>query len=215
MCNADLTIEPGTAAAMLARFDAEAAVGACGPRIRNEDGTDYPSARQVPSLPVAIGHGALGLWAPRNRFTVRYRELDADPARARDVDWVSGAAILLRRDALDAVGGWDERYFMYMEDIDLGWRMKRAGWRVVYEPGGSVVHVQGASTSRRPYRMLLEHHRSAWRFAQRRLTGVRALLLPFAAVYLGLRAVATMAEHAVRARTAIVRPARRQARAGG
>src|SRR5206468_6598615 len=133
---------------------------------------------------------------------VRYRELDADPARARDVDWVSGAAIFLRRDALDAVGGWDERYFMYMEDIDLCWRMKRSGWRVVYEPGGSVVHVQGASTSRRPYRMLLEHHRSAWRFARRRLTGVRALLLPFAAVYLALRAGAAVAEHAVRARTA-------------
>jgi N-acetylglucosaminyl-diphospho-decaprenol L-rhamnosyltransferase len=215
VCNADVTVEPGTAAAMLARFESDAQVGACGPRVRNEDGTDYPSARQVPSLPVAIGHGALGLWAPRNRFTVRYRELDADPARARDVDWLSGAAIFFRRDALDAVGGWDERYFMYMEDIDLGWRLKRAGWRVVYEPGGSVVHVQGASTSRRPYRMLLEHHRSAWRFAQRRLTGVRALLLPFAAVYLGLRAVASMAEHALRGRTATTRPARRRARAGG
>jgi len=215
VCNADLAIEPGTAAAMLARFDGDAGLGACGPRIRNVDGTDYPSARQVPSLPVAIGHGALGLWAPRNRFTVRYRELDADPTQERDVDWVSGAAIWLRRDALDTVGGWDERYFMYVEDLDLCWRLKRAGWRVVYEPGGSVVHVQGASTSRRPYRMLLEHHRSAWRFAQRRLTGIRALLLPFAAVYLGLRAVAAMAEHAVRARTATTRPARRRTRAGG
>jgi N-acetylglucosaminyl-diphospho-decaprenol L-rhamnosyltransferase len=214
VCNADLTLEPGTAAAMLAPFD-DTTLGACGPRIRNHDGTDYPSARQVPSLPVAVGHGALGLWAPRNRFTVRYRELDADPARARDVDWVSGAAIWLRRDALDAVGGWDERYFMYVEDLDLCWRLQRAGWRVAYEPGGSVVHVQGASTSRRPYRMLLEHHRSAWRFAQRRFTGVRALLLPLAGVYLALRAVAAMAEHAVRARTATIRPARGQARAGG
>ena len=78
-----------------------------------------------------------------------------------------------------------------------------------------MVHVQGASTSRRPYRMLLEHHRSAWRFAQRRLTGMRALLLPFAAVYLGLRAVATMAEHAVRARTAIDPTRGAGRRAGG
>jgi N-acetylglucosaminyl-diphospho-decaprenol L-rhamnosyltransferase len=215
VCNSDLTIEPGTAGRMLARFEEDATVGACGPRIHNEDGTDYPSARQVPSLPVAVGHGALGLWWPRNRFTVRYRELDADPAKTRDVDWVSGAAIWLRREALDAVGGWDERYFMYMEDVDLCWRLRSAAWRVVYEPGGSVVHVQGASTSRRPYRMLVEHHRSAWRFAQRRLTGVRALLLPFAAVYLGVRAVATMVEHAVRAGSATVRPARGRARAGG
>ena len=60
---------------------------------------------------------------------------------------------------------------MYLEDTDLCWRLRRAGWEVAYEPAGVVVHVQGASASRRPYRMLLEHHRSAWRFARARLTG--------------------------------------------
>ena len=60
---------------------------------------------------------------------------------------------------------------MYLEDIDLCWRLRAAGWEVAYEPAGVVVHVQGASTSRRPYRMLLEHHRSAWRFSPSRLTG--------------------------------------------
>jgi len=198
--NADLTVSEGTAAAMVARCEQDAKLGACGPRIRNVDGSDYPSARQVPSVPVAVGHGVLGLFRPNNRFTVRYRELDADAGTARDVDWVSGAAIWFRRDALDAVGGWDERYFMYMEDIDLCWRLRRSGWRVAYEPAGNVVHVQGVSTSRHPYRMLAEHHRSAWRFARRRFTGVRAVLLPFAAIYLGFRAGLAMFEHAWRAR---------------
>ncbi len=55
---------------------------------------------------------------------------------------------------------------MYLEDTDLCWRLRGAEWEVAYEPGGVIVHVQGASASRRPYRMLLEHHRSAWRFAQ-------------------------------------------------
>jgi N-acetylglucosaminyl-diphospho-decaprenol L-rhamnosyltransferase len=197
--NPDLTMEPGTAKAMLARFDQEAALGACGPRIRNLDGTDYPSARRSPSVLLAVAHGALGLWWPTNPFTTRYRDLDADPSRPRSVDWVSGAAIWLRRSALDAVGGWDERYFMYMEDLDLCRRIRSAGFDVAYEPAGGVTHVQGASTSQHPYRMLAQHHRSAWTFARRRLTGAAAVFLPFAALYLLIRCGLAMAEHAWRA----------------
>ncbi len=115
------------------------------------------------------------------------------------VDCVSGCAVWLRRDALDEIGAWDERYFMYMEDVDLCWRLDRDGWRVAYEPAGEVIHVQGATTARHPYRMLIEHHRSAWRFARRRFTGARVALLPFAAVYLVFRTALTSAEHAWRA----------------
>jgi N-acetylglucosaminyl-diphospho-decaprenol L-rhamnosyltransferase len=190
--NLDLTLEPGTAKAMLARFD-EPALAACGPRIRNLDGTDYPSARRSPSIGLAVAHGLLGLWWPSNPFTVRYRQLDADPAQPRLVDWVSGAAIWLRRSALDAAGSWDEGYFMYVEDLELCRRLRAAGFDIAYEPGGSVVHVQGASTSRTPYRMLVQHHRSAWRFARQRLTGAAAVLLPFAAVYLFVRCILAMA----------------------
>lgn len=197
--NADLTLEPGTAKAMLARFDDEHALGACGPRILNVDGTVYPSARRSPSVGLAVAHGLLGLWWPSNPFTVRYRELDADPAEPRLVDWVSGAAMWLRRSALDVAGGWDEGYFMYMEDLELCRRLRMAGYNIAYEPAGSVTHVQGASTSRTPYRMLLQHHRSAWRFARQRLTGAAAVLLPFAAVYLSVRCALAMAEHAWRA----------------
>lgn len=199
--NADTVVEAGAAQALLGRLDREARLGAIGPRLRNSDGTDYPSARTMPSIPVAIGHGLVGLWKPDNRFTARYRQLDADPAVPRLVDVVSGAAIWLRRTALDDVGGWDERYFMYLEDTDLCWRLRRSGWDVAYEPSAVVDHEQGASTALRPYRMLLEHHRSAWRFAKVRLTGARALLLPLAAVFFAARAVlavAAQAWHALR-----------------
>jgi N-acetylglucosaminyl-diphospho-decaprenol L-rhamnosyltransferase len=199
--NADTVLEPGTAGALVSRLQRESRLAACGPRIHNLDGSDYPGARALPSIPIAIGHGLLGLWWPRNPFTVRYRQLDADPAVPRLVDWVSGAAIWLRRGALDEVGGWDERYFMYLEDTDLCWRLRKSGWEIAYEPAGVVVHVQGASASRHPYRMLLEHHRSAWRFARDRLTGARAVLLPFAAVYFSLRAVMAMTDHAWRSRS--------------
>ena len=198
--NPDTHLDGGAGAAMLDRLDSQPRVAACGPRLKNTDGTDYPGAREIPGIGVAVMHGLLGLWWPANPFTRKYRQLDADPARPRAVDWVSGAAVWLRRDALDAVGGWDERYFMYLEDADLCWRLRTAGWDIAYDPAATVWHVQGASTSRRPYRMLFAHHRSAWQFAKRRLTGWRVVLLPFAAVYLAVRAVLSMAQHGLAGR---------------
>ncbi len=193
--NPDTVVHPGTAGALVSRLEREPRLAACGPRLHNADGSDYPSARTMPSIPIAIGHGLLGLWWPTNWFTARYRQLDADPSLPRLVDWVSGAAIWLRRRALDDVGGWDERYFMYMEDVDLCLRLRRAGWSVAYDPSGQVVHTQGASTSQRPYRMIAEHHRSVWRFAARRYRGWRrVVLVPLAAV-LTLRYFAAIAQH--------------------
>jgi N-acetylglucosaminyl-diphospho-decaprenol L-rhamnosyltransferase len=197
--NPDTRLEPGTAGALVQRLDTDTRLAACGPRLKNLDGSDYPSARQLPSVFLAVMHGLLGLWWPTNPYTTRYRQTDIPPDQARVVDWVSGAAVWLRRGALDDVGGWDERYFMYLEDVDLCWRLRGASWEIAYEPAGVVDHVQGASTARKPYRMLAEHHRSAWRFARRRFTGARALLLPFAAVYLAARGALAMGSHAWRA----------------
>ncbi|HEY8217432.1 MAG TPA: glycosyltransferase family 2 protein [Acidimicrobiia bacterium] len=189
VCNADLRVEPGTAAAVLRRLDTEPDLGAVGPLVLQPDGTPYPSARQVPSVGDAVGHGLVGLVRADNPFTRRYRELDADPHRPRDVDWVSGAAIWLRRTALGSVGGWDDGYFMYVEDVDLCWRLRSAGWRVAYEPAGRVVHVQGVSTARHPYRMIVAHHRSLLRFAAKRWRGWRRVMLLPAACFLGVRTV--------------------------
>lgn len=200
VCNADLTVAPGTAAAMLTRFDAEPDLAAVGPLIRNTDGSVYPSARSVPALRDSIGHALLGAIWRDNPFSRRYRQLDADVAQPRDVDWVSGAAIWFRRSALDSVGGWDEHYFMYMEDIDLCSRMRRLGWRVAYDPRGSVVHTQGVSTDQHPYRMIVRHHRSAYRFAGKHWHGPRRLLLAPAAVLLSVRAAFAIAARALRPR---------------
>lgn len=198
--NPDTELRSGAAGVLLARLAAEPELGAVGPRIDDALGRHYPSARSVPMVRDAVGHAAFGWIRPENPWTTRYRQLDVDPDVARDVAWVSGAAIWLRRAALDAVGGWDERYFMYVEDLDLCWRLGRAGWRVAYDPRARVVHVQGVSTARRPYRMIVEHHRSALRFAARRLTGWRRVLLPVAAVFFGARAVVALGVHALRAR---------------
>jgi N-acetylglucosaminyl-diphospho-decaprenol L-rhamnosyltransferase len=200
VCNSDIEVRAGAAGAVLNRLATEDDLGAVGPMVRNTNGTIYPSARSMPRLRDAVGHGLLGLVWPTNPFTRRYRQLDVDPSRRRDVDWVSGATVWLRRDALTTVGGWDERYFMYAEDVDLCWQLRQRGWRVGYEPGAVVTHVQGVSTAKHPYRMIAEHYRSLYRFASKRWRGVRRLALPLAAGFLALRAGLAMAEHALRRR---------------
>ena len=150
-------------------------VGAAGPCIRTPTAPMYPSARRDPGARRRDrATRCFGVVWPGNPFTRRYRELDADPASRRDVDWASGAALWLRRDAIDAIGGWDEGYFMYLEDVDVGWRLRAAGWRVRYEPAAEVIHVQGLSTAHRRSRMIVEHHRSMYRFAAKRWHGAAA-----------------------------------------
>jgi N-acetylglucosaminyl-diphospho-decaprenol L-rhamnosyltransferase len=198
ICNADIEIEPGSVAILAAALDADPSLGAVGPRILNTDGTLYPSARTFPNLVDAMGHGLLGLLAPRNRFTRRYRMLDWDHAEAAEVGWISGACFLARRTAWDAVGGFDPDFFMYLEDVDLCWRMHAAGWLIGYEPQAEVLHVQGVSTDLHPYRMLAAHHRSLWLFARRSTAGAQRLALPV--VLAGL--IARLAVAVVRRRLA-------------
>jgi N-acetylglucosaminyl-diphospho-decaprenol L-rhamnosyltransferase len=199
--NPDVEVGPGTAAALIGRFDSEVDLGAIGPRIRNPDGSVYPSARLEPGPFAALGHAVLGKVWPTNPFTRRYRRLDANWSAPHDVDWLSGSALWLRRRAFDEAGGWDERFFMYLEDVDLCQRLSAAGWRVAFEPGGEVLHVQGLSTEQRPYRMIIEHHRSAARYAAKHWRGPQRLLLGPVYALLAVRAAAEIVARALGGRS--------------
>ena len=185
--NPDVELDPDAVAALTGRFDAEPGLGIVGPRIVNPDGTLYPSARTFPDIVDAVGHGLLGMVLPRNRFTRRYRLLDWDHRLPAKVDWVSGACFMVRRSTWEALRGFDPAYFMYMEDVDLCWRARQAGWDVGYEPSAEVVHVQGVSADRHPYRMLAAHHRSMWRFALRTAEGPKRAALPLVGAGLVVR----------------------------
>jgi N-acetylglucosaminyl-diphospho-decaprenol L-rhamnosyltransferase len=195
VCNPDLVVVPGAVRRLARVLDEHGDVGLAGPMLRELSGVVYPSGREFPSLADAIGHAFLGLVWGGNPWTRRYRHLGAEQHRARDADWVSGAFFLVRRLAFESVGGFDERYFMYLEDVDLCWRLHRAGWRVRYEPEAEVVHEQGRSASRHPYAMLLAHHRSMWRFARRSAEPREKVLLPLVALGLLVRVVLAWAEH--------------------
>ncbi len=211
VCNPDVVVETGTLQELAGVLAAAPVAGVAGPSIWNTDGSLYPSARRFPSYIEAGVHALAGLFVPGNRLSRRYRmegELgtpgegepvgvgeavrDNSGTKARQVDWVSGAIFLARRRALEEVRGFDEGYFMYGEDVDLCWRLGRAGWGVLYVPGARAVHEGAVSTSRQPYRMILAHHRSTLRFAVKTSTGWRRLLVPAAAAVLGIRLVAAL-----------------------
>jgi N-acetylglucosaminyl-diphospho-decaprenol L-rhamnosyltransferase len=144
--------------------------GAFGPLIREPNGKVYPSARLLPSLGRGIGHATLGRVWPGNPWTRAYRQSDTEVTE-RTAGWLSGSCLLLRRAAFDAVHGFDERYFMYFEDVDLGDRIGRAGWQNVYVPTAGVMHTGGHATARVATKMLAAHHRSAYRYLADRHRG--------------------------------------------
>jgi N-acetylglucosaminyl-diphospho-decaprenol L-rhamnosyltransferase len=192
VCNPDVIVGSGAVAVLRDYLTRHPRAAVVGPRIVDSDGDLYPSARRFPDLVESIGHGIVGQFWPGNPYSRRYRMTDWDHADAMTVDWVSGACFLARKEAWDEVGGFDRSYFMYMEDVDLCWRLRGAGWEVGYEPGAAVVHVQGASADRHPFRMLFAHHVSLWRFACRTTPADRRwvlpLVLPGLAVRFGLTA---------------------------
>ncbi len=201
VCNPDLVVRPGSIGAMAAVLGGAPDVAIVGPMLRDSSGTVYPSGREFPGIGEAVGHGFVGLFWGGNPWTRRYRQIGQEQHRSREADWVSGAFLVVRREAFDQVGGFDERYFMYVEDVDLCWRLRRAGWAIRYEPAAEVVHEQGRSASRHPYSMLVAHHRSMWRFARQTTTGRGKALLPVVAVGLCCRLVLAWTEHLVSPRS--------------
>ena len=193
VCNADLRVHAGSLPALRRALEDRPAWAMVGPRIHNEDGSVYPSVRRFPSALDAAGHALLALLNPENRFTKRYNPGTPEGSDVVEAGWISGSCFLARREALEELGGFDEAYFMYNEDMDLCWRAHQAGWGIGFAGAADITHVRGVSTARHPYRMMLAHHRSALRFTVRTTSGWRRLLLPLAVAVLGARlALATL-----------------------
>ena len=187
--NPDLVVHAGALPALRDALETHPAWAVVGPRIFTEGGDVYPSVRSFPSFTDAAGHALLALYNPENPFTRRYNPGTPEGGVVAAAAWVSGSCFLARRSALEELGGFDEAYFMYAEDMDLCWRAHDAGWGVGFAGTAEVTHVQGVSTARHPYRMMAAHHRSALRFTVRTTTGWRRAALPVAVLVLGLRMV--------------------------
>ena len=188
LLNPDTEWWAGTLADYVAAARAHPRAGIVGPMIRNLDGTVYPSGRPLPSVVDAMGHGFLGPFLPGNRFSRRYHMEGWDRSTEREVDWVSGACMLLPRKVFDAVGMLDESFLLYGEELDFATRLRDAGWSVLYTPDVEVLHAIGVSTGR-SRRMSVMHSTSIYRYYRKhRAAGWRKLTLPLAWTALRARA---------------------------
>jgi N-acetylglucosaminyl-diphospho-decaprenol L-rhamnosyltransferase len=181
--NPDVVVHDGAVAALVAFLDEHHNVAIVGPEIVRPDGTVYPSQRVFPNMWLAGVHALLAPFWPGNPATKKYRSPRADGS----IDWVSGAFFLARREVFEAVGGFDERYFMFAEDMALCWQIREHGYGVAATNDAVVTHIEGVSRARASREMLIAHHRGALRFEWQTASGWRRLLAPLASLVLGLR----------------------------
>jgi len=169
VANSDIEWTPGALDRLVAAGEEQPSAGALGPMLMNTDGTMYPSARALPSLRQGAGHAMFARLWPDNPWTRAYHaRQESTGGYLREAGWLSGACLLLRREAFEQVGGFDESYFMFFEDVDLGERLGHAGWENLYVPDVRVTHVGGTSWRERPAPMIRAHHASALQYLERR-----------------------------------------------
>lgn len=190
LLNPDAVARPDTAAGLAAWLDEHPHDAVVGSQVLDPDGSVQGSARRFPDLSTAFGGRTTWLtrWFPRNPVTRRNVLTGVHVRTPIEVDWVSGASMMIRRTAFDAVGGMDEGFFLYWEDADLCRRLRDAGWSTTYHPGTSVTHVCGRS-SRSSTRSIVAFHQSAYRYFCKHAGAIGVFARPIAYAALNLRLI--------------------------
>lgn len=201
LLNSDTVVHPGAIRRITEYMEAHPEVGIVGPMLHNPDGTLQFSCRRFPNpVAAAFRNTILGRLFPNNRFTREYLMQDWTHDQPREVDWVSGAALFLRKEVIDTVGVLDNTLFMYCEDVDICKRTWKAGFKVMYVPDAVITHAIGRSSDQVANKMIVRFHRSMFRYYRkhdlRELPFVaRPFMAAFAATALTLRASAFLAKN--------------------
>ncbi|MDH7480866.1 MAG: glycosyltransferase family 2 protein [Armatimonadota bacterium] len=165
LLNPDSEVQPGALSVLVKFADSNPRAGLFGPKILNADGSLQSSARRFPTPLAALFRNTfLGRLFPNNQYVKQYLMADWDHSSPREVDWLSGAALMLRREMLDEIGLLDERFFMYCEDVDIAYRAKQKGWKAIYFPEAKIVHFLAKSSDQAPNKMILTFHQSMYAF---------------------------------------------------
>lgn len=194
LLNSDTIVHSGAIKTLIDYLDRNPNAGIVGPKLLNPDGSLQMSCRRFPNPVAALFRNTpLGRLFPNNRFTREYLMADFQHDETREVDWLSGAAMIISETALKKLGGLDPGYFMYCEDVDICWRAWKERFKVVYVPQAVITHVIGRSTDKAPNRMIGRFHRSMFRFYRLHMIPkapliFRPFLLAFAATALTMRA---------------------------
>jgi N-acetylglucosaminyl-diphospho-decaprenol L-rhamnosyltransferase len=190
--NPDTAVTDGALDAVLTALESDSRAAVAGPRLVTEDGSlDHAAKRAFPTPLSALGHfTGLGRRPSGRGALSAYTAPGVESGR---VDAVNGAFMLMRRSAFEQAGGFDEGYWMYMEDLDLSYRLAKAGWVSLYVPEATVRHVKGGTTGgRRSVRLNWAFHRGMLRFYRQHYAAERSVLLN-ALVYAGIAAKFTTA----------------------
>jgi N-acetylglucosaminyl-diphospho-decaprenol L-rhamnosyltransferase len=146
LLNPDTELLPGALQALMAYLDKHPDTAMVGPRLLNPDGSTQPSRRRFPTLPILFLESTwLQPLAPKSALARFYMQ-DRPDTVAQEVDWITGAAMMVRREAVERVGPLDEGYFMYSEELDWCRRFRDAGWRIAYVPTAEIIHYGGKSS---------------------------------------------------------------------
>ena len=163
--NPDASVQPGFFSAIRDHLTQEPRVGLLGPHLMQADGTTQPSCRRSYTLATAFLESTpLQWWFGETSALQRFYCRDLDATQSAQVDWVAGACLVVRRAVLQAVGGFDPRFFMYFEETDWCRRIRDAGWDVAYFPGARVLHHESQSASQDLIARALNFHRSRHAF---------------------------------------------------
>ena len=159
LLNSDAWMEPGAVERLVALADSRPEAAVVGPRLRNPDGSLQRSVRGFPSpWRIATEYFFLRKLAPGSRALNSLYGAGFDHDSTIEVDWVSGACLFVRREAAQAVGPFDEDYFMFSEETDWCYRFRQAGWAVIFSPEAECVHVGGATHGGRLFRENVRGH---------------------------------------------------------
>ncbi len=163
--NPDTEIEGDALAEMMRYLDEHPRVGGLGPALRYPDGALQSSRRRFPTLATAFCESTLlHQWFPNNRVARRYHLADRPADVAQPVDWLVGAALMIRREAWQQVGPLDEGFFMYFEELDWCRRCRAAGWEIHYLPSAGIIHYEGKSSEQVATARTIRFQRSKIRY---------------------------------------------------
>lgn len=170
LLNSDIILLDAALIRMVGFMDQHPRVAVLGPRLTNRRGVLEYSCKSFPTPSIALFlNYPFAKIVPLEKAFKGYLLSDWDHSSAREVDWVTGACMLVRRESMEEAGLLDESYFMFAEDVDWCYRMKLSSWQVFYVPSAKVVHIKGASyadgaTGRQ---MRVESHKSMMRFFEK------------------------------------------------
>jgi GT2 family glycosyltransferase len=171
--NPDTQLTENSTQSMIAQLKPDSATGAVGPKVLNPDGSLQYSCRTFPTVWTSLfnRYSLISRFFPNNKHTTRYLMTDYDHKKSREVDWVSGCCMMVPKSAFEKVGGFDEKYFLFNEDVDLCHTLKHHGYKTLYFPQAKIYHDITSSNRKVPQQIILKRHQGMSHYIDKHFIG--------------------------------------------